>query len=906
MANNLLDKASIILTPTAYDNGEALCVKPSDGSGDFDFSRNSAATRVNAQGLVENVQILSSNLVQNGDFSQQGAEQVSNGSFSQEGAEQISNGSFDTDTKWTTNTGWSISGGSANCDGTQGGNTTLVQQNGIKGAIIDFVVGKTYKVNFDVVVTSGVITQLEVASGYDGNDITTSGNHTTYITAVSTNDRFTITANPSFIGSIDNVSVREVGQDWSLVGDFEVNNQEASITNASQYSQLTNQIGTNYLLSGKAYKLTADIETLSISGALAYRYSGGAVQRIYTTDIIGGKFTAYFTMPQDGNFWFQTTANYTGLNATITNISVKEVGQNWTAKDGVIVSANSSGLVFDNSTGNASGGVFQNIGLSDANKYQMTATMQLLTGASNGTFTVFSSSANGTSQSQIYSGSTLIVGGNAVTETFEFSPATGDVSIQFTCDEANATYKVSNVTAVQVTSDTNLPRINYEGFSYQDALGSEEVVNGTFDSDTAWSKGAGWSIANGEATHTGGASYLSQSILNPNTQYKVKIKVSQASGSNFVQIYMGGSPASVLIQNVGEYEYIFTSQPSIGLGFALRGAGNVTIDNVSVKEYLGQEVVPNSGCGSWLFEPQSTNLITQSELFSDAYWTKSGSPIVTLNYGISPSGENNSVRIQGNNSTAIYHSGGFSATDGRSIYVKATSGSGNIQLLTHNGNTDNVFSIDENWQRVEINTSSSIPAIFYAVDMRGSSTNIYDIEIWGAQLEQQSYATSYIPTSGSTVTRNQDVCTNGGSLASINSTEGTLYGEFSSIASDNNSNWINISDGTAANWLFVGRDFNKVRIYLRANNAVVVSDTTTPLANNNKVALSYKSGDIRAYINGSEVVNLTSAFSFTSALNTLNFNAYNGGGTQTQIAWKAVAVWKEALTDSELTSLTTI
>ena len=67
--SNLLDKASIILTPTAYNNGEALCVKPSDGSGDFDFSRNSAATRVNAQGLVENVQILSSNLVQNGDFS---------------------------------------------------------------------------------------------------------------------------------------------------------------------------------------------------------------------------------------------------------------------------------------------------------------------------------------------------------------------------------------------------------------------------------------------------------------------------------------------------------------------------------------------------------------------------------------------------------------------------------------------------------------------------------------------------------------------------------------------------------------------------------------------------------------------------------------------------------------------
>ena len=43
-----------------------------DLSGDFDFSRGSAATRVNAQGLVENVQILSSELVQNGNFSEIG------------------------------------------------------------------------------------------------------------------------------------------------------------------------------------------------------------------------------------------------------------------------------------------------------------------------------------------------------------------------------------------------------------------------------------------------------------------------------------------------------------------------------------------------------------------------------------------------------------------------------------------------------------------------------------------------------------------------------------------------------------------------------------------------------------------------------------------------------------------
>ena len=115
---DLLEKSSILLTPTAYNNGEALCVKPSDGSGDFDFSRNSAATRVNAQGLVENVQILSSNLVQNGSFSEEGSEEVSNGSFSQEGSELITNGDFSNgSTGWALGQGWSVSNDKANSDG---------------------------------------------------------------------------------------------------------------------------------------------------------------------------------------------------------------------------------------------------------------------------------------------------------------------------------------------------------------------------------------------------------------------------------------------------------------------------------------------------------------------------------------------------------------------------------------------------------------------------------------------------------------------------------------------------------------------------------------------------------------------------------------------------------------------
>jgi len=667
---------------------------------------------------------------------------------------------------------------------------------------------------------------------------------------------------------IDNVSVREVGQDWTLGTGWSIGENKV----VGDGTMGANVFGQNVgFTQGNTYKFSFTIEDY-ISGSIYIREPfNGYLEAVNSN----GNYSFYYVAGASNQLDFRGNS----FIGSITNISVKEVGMGWDVLNGTITDKYNASLT----------------------SYQ--SGIRINPFIKTGTFKV-------TFDLEVTSGSCKFVGGGSNEQTYSTSGAKEIIVINPSRFEFNAfnlgwVGTLDNVSVIQVTSDTNLPRINYENFSYQDALGSEEVLNGGFDDGGSnWSLGS-WTVQNNTATINGQSGILSQASppLVSGKKYKWTFEITEYN-SGSVKLYSGaGSDAATYENSVGIHTQYFVAN---GTGkYFYSNSFNGSITNVSVKEYLGQEVVPNSGCGSWLWEPQSTNLITQSELFSDGYWAKSGSPIVTLNYGISPSGENNSVRIQGNNSTAIYHSGGFSATDGRSIYVKATSGSGNIQLLTHNGNTDNVFSIDENWQRVEINTSSSIPALFYAVDMRGSSTNIYDIEIWGAQLEVGNIS-SYIPTSGSQVTRNQDVCANGGSLATINSTEGTLYGEFSSIASDNNSNWINISDGTAANWLFVGRDFNKVRIYLRANNAVVFSDTTTPLANNNKVALSYKSGDIRAYVNGSEVVNLTSAFSFTSALNTLNFNAYNGGGTQTQIAWKAVAVWKEALSDSELQSLTTI
>ena len=71
------------------------------------------------------------------------------------------------------------------------------------------------------------------------------------------------------------------------------------------------------------------------------------------------------------------------------------------------------------------------------------------------------------------------------------------------------------------------------------------------------------------------------------------------------------------------------------------------------------------------------------------------------------------------------------------------------------------------------------------------------VDFYGLQSEQQSFATSYIPTSGSTVTRNEDVCNNAGSSDLINSTEGVLYTETACLV-----------DGTSIRAISVGSDNN--------------------------------------------------------------------------------------------------
>ena len=871
---DLLEKASVILTPTAYNNGEALCVKPSDGSGDFDFSRNSAATRVNAQGLVENVQILSSNLVQNGDFSEEGVEEISNGSFSQEGVQLVTNGSFDTDSDWSLN-GWNISGGTANNDGVNTGN---INQN------IGLQQNKFYKISITITnyvsgalkVRLGTGTQIEVGSA--------NGEYTLYLENTTTNPniRFYPDATLNFNGSIDNCSVREVGQDWTLETGWSIGEDKAINDGTSGFL-----IQSNILTIGKTYKITYTLLNVA-SGKLRFREAG--VNGTPRTS--NGTYTDYITAAST-RIAFQA---YDGFNGSITNISVKEVGQDWTLGTGWSIGENKAIC-------EANGGfdvLNQGFVLNSGNSYKVTYTADL---------------------SLITSG-TLKLGtfGNSVSErtildgtNTAYLTASGT---SFAINEGGAigTATITNISVIEITDDTNLPRINYEGFSYQDALGSELISNGNDTSDIV-----GLSDNQNITIQT--------SFLTIGKTYQIDFEIyDYVDGSIFLLRPHDLGVGSAVSAN-GQYTYKVVADASTSLIFRTDGLSTtLKLRGISVKEYLGQEVVPDSGCGSWLFEPQSTNEIEYSNDYTDAYWIKatSGSgiaPVVTSNYAISPDGTQNADRIQfdattsGSNADRSRIRTTLSLTDTSdytfSFYAKSTDGTDqNIGILFDNSQIA-TFTITDEWQRFEDTATQFGTSSICGLDLRSGIASTSDILVYGIQVEEQSYSTSLIPTDGTSVTRNQDLCTNGATgTGLINSTEGVLYAEIAALADDLTNRMIALSDSDSTNHvrIYYTNSTNKISVAVKSNGSnqyIFLNHNVSDITDYIKIAVKYKANDFATFINGVEVNSQTTTSFAPIGLDRLNFNS---GSVASPFfgKTKALAVWKEALSDSELQELTTI
>ena len=458
-------------------------------------------------------------------------------------------------------------------------------------------------------------------------------------------------------------------------------------------------------------------------------------------------------------------------------------------------------------------------------------------------------------------------------------------------------------------------------------LGSELVTNGDFSTSGTPNTSSftlGWYsntsnviIENGSLTMSNSASesdsrayatngVSSNNILTTNKTYELKYDIIENNGvTNFKYYSSSGIFISAPSVEIGSYTiYIKNTSNQLFLFQNSSTNSSIKIDNVSVKEIIDTNNIPrinydsNGDNGHILLEPTSTNLITYSEDFTQ--WSKEASVTLTSNYGISPDGTQNSTRMQMNADDSLYISTSSGLT--ASFYVKGTLGEtirlSNGSAITH--------TLTGNWDRVETYDSSSASSLISINTYSGATAR--DIEIWGAQAEALSYATSYIPTlTGSTVTRATETATGAGSATLINSTEGVLYAEIAALAEESASKRITISDGSLTNRITLSVAGNIISGFINVNNVTQYTffESGQNITSFNKIAVKYKANDFALWINGVEYDISTSGSIFSAnTLNVINFANATITDNDFYGKVKALAVFNEALSDAELNNLT--
>jgi len=282
---------------------------------------------------------------------------------------------------------------------------------------------------------------------------------------------------------------------------------------------------------------------------------------------------------------------------------------------------------------------------------------------------------------------------------------------------------------------------------------------------------------------------------------------------------------------------------------------------------------------------------------------------------LSPDGTNNATKFIGTGSTGVFKSSvSVSGNISRSVYLKSVSGTTTAKFKDPNatgGATPVNLTITNEWQRFKLIGDNGTAFQGLWIDDI-TSDGLY---MWGAQLEEGSYATSIITTSGSTVTRNQDQFSRDGIGSLIGQTEGTFFIELSkpvlNFSTQSLISLNNAASNSDANSIAIGFDTgDDFFIRLQSNNVLVFQETETNADANTfyKVAISYKSGESLMYLNGSPLTptsgNLSNAFTFAVILDNLSFDFRGDGALPFFGKVKQLQVYKTALTDTQLAALT--
>jgi hypothetical protein len=344
-------------------------------------------------------------------------------------------------------------------------------------------------------------------------------------------------------------------------------------------------------------------------------------------------------------------------------------------------------------------------------------------------------------------------------------------------DSAGATVAAAAGDPVGLILDTAKGGLN--------SLGSDLVSNGTFATDTVWSKGANWTIGSGVATKTGGAANnLTQTITSTaGLWYRITMDVTRTAGE--LTVSLGTSGTTRVINASGSYTfYILAGSSTQTLTLAGDSAFAGTVDNVTARLVPGNHAYQTtSGSRPALARTPDggrRNLLTYTEQFdvTTSGWTKVNVGI-TANGDTAPDGTLTADKFTETAVTNQFFANGANvgstsgAGEARTIscYFKAAERSwvrlsiggsafpssnvwfniGSGAVGTQAGGAGTIQDVGGGWYRCSMTATSSgagtvLPYVFLSsADNTFSYTGVLGngAWVWGAQLETGSSATTY-------------------------------------------------------------------------------------------------------------------------------------------------------------------
>ncbi len=318
-------------------------------------------------------------------------------------------------------------------------------------------------------------------------------------------------------------------------------------------------------------------------------------------------------------------------------------------------------------------------------------------------------------------------------------------------------------------------------------------------------------------------------------------------------VYVYPAEGDGLVSSTSGSIYIQDAQLEIGLIATEPILSGATKGKAGILEHSPRfDYSGGASCPSLLLERSMTNEIGYSEYFEG--WTPQGSPTITSNYGTSPEGLQNSSRLRYTTDSDYIET---SVTNTSGVFTIYAKGTGNLILTDSGANASSTTALTSSYQRIELYFSTNTTTLQIKTDSSG-----LDAEVYGAQFENATYKTSYIPNhSGGSVTREADSNVASGLSSVIGQTEGTIFCELDiDNLTDGYRRIIGISDGTNDTSIQLNLSSSgRLEAYINEQGTYSVIYYGPTLATGiQRLAITYKGNEARIYRNGTLLTTDTS------------------------------------------------